>query len=52
MSATARSLLIFLAFKQPPHFAGYDDLIALKQAAGREQDLLDIAELERARGAS
>jgi len=39
-------------FKQPPHFAGYDDLIALKQAAGREQDLLDIAELERARGAS
>ena len=34
-----------------PPFAGYDDLIAMKQAAGRGQDLLDIAELERARGA-
>lgn len=31
-------------------FAGLDDLIALKRASGREQDLLDIAELERARG--
>lgn len=31
-------------------FAGLDDLIALKRACGREQDLLDIAELERARG--
>jgi hypothetical protein len=34
-----------------PAFAGLDDLIALKRAAGRDQDLLDIAELERARGA-
>ncbi len=34
----------------PPPFAGYDDLIAMKQAAGRDQDLRDIAELERARG--
>jgi hypothetical protein len=31
-------------------FAGIDDLIAMKQAAGRPQDLIDIAELERARG--
>jgi hypothetical protein len=30
-------------------FAGYDDLIAMKQAAGRDQDLIDIAELERRR---
>jgi len=31
-------------------FAGYEDLIAMKVAAGRAQDLIDIAELERARG--
>lgn len=33
-----------------PLFAGLDDLVAMKRAAGRDQDLLDIAELERARG--
>jgi len=32
-----------------PAFAGYEDLIAMKQAAGREQDLRDITELELAR---
>jgi hypothetical protein len=30
-------------------FAGYDDLIAMKRAAGRPQDELDIVALERAR---
>jgi hypothetical protein len=30
-------------------FAGLDDLIAMKRAAGRPQDLIDIAELERSR---
>jgi len=34
-----------------PLFAGLDDLVAMKRAAGRDQDLMDIAELERARGA-
>jgi hypothetical protein len=38
-------------FDRPPLFAGLDDLIALKQAAGRDQDLADIAELERRRQA-
>lgn len=38
-------------FEQSPRFAGYDDLIAMKQSAGREEDLRDIAELERARTA-
>jgi hypothetical protein len=33
-----------------PSFAGLDDLVAMKRAAGRDQDLIDIAELERARG--
>jgi len=33
-----------------PLFAGLDDLVAMKRAAGRDQDLIDIAELERARG--
>jgi hypothetical protein len=32
-------------------FAGLDDLIAMKRAAGRPQDLIDIAELERSRSA-
>ena len=32
-----------------PPFAGYEDLIAMKHAAGREQDLRDITELELAR---
>jgi predicted nucleotidyltransferase len=31
-------------------FAGYEELIAMKAAAGRDQDLVDIAELRRARG--
>lgn len=31
-------------------FVGLDDLIALKRAAGRPEDVRDIAELERARG--
>jgi hypothetical protein len=30
-------------------FAGYDDLIAMKRAAGRPQDEIDIVSLERAR---
>lgn len=33
----------------PPAFAGRDDLIAMKHAAGRPQDLQDIAALEGAR---
>ena len=33
----------------PLAFAGLDDLIAMKRAAGRPQDLIDIAELERSR---
>jgi hypothetical protein len=32
------------------HFAGLDDLIAMKAAAGRPQDELDITSLQRARG--
>jgi hypothetical protein len=30
--------------------AGYDDLVAMKRAAGRPQDRADLAELERVRG--
>jgi hypothetical protein len=32
------------------HFAGLDDLIAMKAAVGRPQDEIDITSLERARG--
>jgi len=32
-----------------PAFAGFEDLVAMKRAAGRPQDLIDIAELERSR---
>lgn len=31
-------------------YAGYDELISMKAAAARPQDLLDIAALEAARG--
>lgn len=34
----------------PLRFAGYHALIALKSAAGRDQDVIDIADLRRARG--
>jgi hypothetical protein len=37
--------------RQPVLFAGYEELVAMKAAAGRDQDLIDIAELRRARGA-
>jgi hypothetical protein len=36
--------------RETPWFAGLDDIVAMKRAAGRDQDLIDIAELERARG--
>jgi hypothetical protein len=35
---------------EPLRFAGYESLLAMKSAAGRDQDLIDIAELRRARG--
>jgi hypothetical protein len=38
-----------LGESETPRFAGLDDLVAMKRAAGRDQDLIDIAELERAR---
>ena len=37
---------------QPVRFAGYESLITMKSAAGRDQDLIDIADLRRARGES
>jgi hypothetical protein len=36
----------------PLQFAGYEALIAMKSAAGRDQDLIDIAALRDARGES
>jgi hypothetical protein len=33
----------------PLRFAGYEALLAMKAAAGRDQDLIDIADLRRAR---
>jgi hypothetical protein len=36
----------------PVLFAGYESLIAMKAAAGRDQDLIDIAALDAARGSS
>jgi hypothetical protein len=37
------------AIEEPTLFAGLDDLIAMKTAAGRDQDLIDIDMLERSR---
>jgi hypothetical protein len=44
-AATAREVTGAGSF----HFAGLDDLIAMKAAAGRPQDEIDITSLERAR---
>ncbi len=38
--------------EEPVMFAGLDDLIAMKAAAGRDQDLIDIETLERSRGSA
>ena len=46
----ARAVLHVVPEAGPVAFAGLDDLIAMKRAAGRPQDLIDIAELERSRG--
>jgi predicted nucleotidyltransferase len=35
---------------EPLFFAGYEDLVAMKSAAGRDQDLIDLTDLRRARG--
>jgi hypothetical protein len=47
----ARAVLHVVPDAGPVPFAGLDDLIAMKRAAGRPQDLIDIAELERSRPA-
>jgi Nucleotidyl transferase AbiEii toxin, Type IV TA system len=36
----------------PLQFASYEALLAMKSAAGRDQDLIDIADLRQARGES
>jgi hypothetical protein len=43
-------LLVEIQDEGPYAFAGLDDLVAMKRAAGRPQDRIDIADLERARG--
>ncbi len=48
--ATARGESEWPGISGPLLFAGYDALIAMKSAAGRDQDVMDIAALGRARG--
>lgn len=47
----ARAVLVDVPGAPGVPFAGLDDLIAMKDAAGRPQDRIDIADLERARSA-
>lgn len=42
--------LVLKQLDLPLSCAGVDDLIAMKTAAGREQDLIDVTDLLRARG--
>jgi hypothetical protein len=48
----ANALLAHVTDVGPIMFAGYEDLLSMKRAAGRDVDLLDVARLEQARGAS
>jgi hypothetical protein len=45
----SRAVTVELPDVGAPAFAGIDDLVAMKTAADRPQDRLDIADLERAR---
>ncbi len=47
----ARAVSVEVPGAGPCWFASLDDLIAMKTAAGRPQDRIDVASLERARGA-
>jgi hypothetical protein len=46
----AHALLAHVTDVGPVLFAGLDDLVAMKRAAGTDADLLDLARLEEARG--
>lgn len=45
----ANALVAHLPGVGPVMFAGYEDLLSMKRAAGRDADLVDIARLEQAR---
>jgi hypothetical protein len=48
--AVERDIPDLAAVENPVLFAGLDDLVAMKRDAGRDQDLIDIGDLERAQG--
>lgn len=46
----ARNAVEDQVFGEPVKFCSYEDLIAMKEAAGRPEDLLDVQRLREARG--
>jgi hypothetical protein len=50
LAALSNAGIDFVVFGHQVRFCGYEHLVAMKEAAGRPEDLLDLERLRQARG--